>query len=48
MPEKENKTIDKSIVAPMPGLITAVDVVEGDKVTEGQQLCVIGKAFVPK
>ncbi|XP_044728177.1 propionyl-CoA carboxylase alpha chain, mitochondrial-like isoform X2 [Chrysoperla carnea] len=41
MPEKVNKTIDKSIVAPMPGLITAVDVVEGDKVTEGQQLCVI-------
>lgn len=45
MPTKQKKSLDKSLVAPMPGLVKQVNVKSGDTVVEGQELCVIGNNF---
>ncbi|QLC21840.1 acetyl/propionyl/methylcrotonyl-CoA carboxylase subunit alpha [Parasphingopyxis sp. CP4] len=41
MIEKEPPDLSKMLICPMPGLVTAVHVGEGDKVEEGQPLAVI-------
>ncbi|MEO1167425.1 MAG: acetyl/propionyl/methylcrotonyl-CoA carboxylase subunit alpha [Pseudomonadota bacterium] len=41
MIEKEPPDLSKMLICPMPGLVTALNVGEGDKVEEGQPLAVI-------
>ena len=41
MIKKEKNDDTKSLLCPMPGLIIALDVSEGDKIEEGQPLCTI-------
>ena len=41
MIKKEKSDDTKSLLCPMPGLIIALDVSEGDKIEEGQPLCTI-------
>lgn len=43
MPEKLAFDISKQIRSPMPGLVKAVNCNVGDMVSEGQDLCIIGK-----
>ena len=41
MPEKAAADTSKLLLCPMPGLVTRIDVAEGDAVEEGQALCVV-------
>lgn len=43
MPEKLQADISKTIKSPMPGLIKSLSCKAGDSITEGQELCTIGK-----
>ena len=41
MPEKLPPDTSRLLLCPMPGLVTRIDVAEGDQVREGQALCII-------
>lgn len=43
MPEKQKADVSKQVRSPMPGLVKSVSCSVGDLVSEGQELCVIGK-----
>jgi propionyl-CoA carboxylase alpha chain len=41
MLEKKDMDTSKSLLCPMPGLVTSIDVMEGDEFEQGQTLCTI-------
>ena len=41
LPEKQAADTSKMVISPMPGLVVTMDVVEGQEVKEGQQVCII-------
>ncbi|XP_076453937.1 propionyl-CoA carboxylase alpha chain, mitochondrial-like [Babylonia areolata] len=41
MPEKKEVDLSSVILAPMPGMLKSVSAVEGSKVAEGQEVCVL-------
>ena len=41
MPEPTQIDYTKSIISPMPGAIVSIEVQPGDKVEDGQELCII-------
>lgn len=43
MPPKQKADVSKQVRSPMPGLVKSVCCKIGDLVSEGQELCVIGK-----
>lgn len=43
IPGKPKADLSKFIQSPMPGVVQSVSCKEGDFVTEGQEVCVIGK-----
>lgn len=43
MPETPKIDVSKLVKSPMPGLVKSIACKPGDAVTDGQELCVIGK-----
>jgi propionyl-CoA carboxylase alpha chain len=41
LPEKKKADTSKAVISPMPGLVVAIDVAEGQAVREGEVICVI-------